>query len=105
MPVPHFHFHLPASLKNQPPVPLRGPRSLSLSTRYSLYVAETPTVACTGGSCGGSLTGFGGTLTSTYMYDLPLIFLIIQSLTGSDIIHFLHTVVLEYGELLAYWFI
>jgi hypothetical protein len=35
------------------------------------------------------------------LYDLPLIFLIIQSVTGSVTIHNVSTVVLDCGELLA----
>jgi hypothetical protein len=55
-----------------------------------------------GSSCGGCLTGFGGALTSTPMlYDLPLIFLIILSVTGGVTIHNVSTVVLDCGELLA----
>jgi hypothetical protein len=36
-----------------------------------MYVAEPPTHACTGALVVACLTGFGGTLTSTHMYDSP----------------------------------
>ena len=54
----------------------RGSRPVSFhdstarfTTLYEvLYVCSlSPTRACTGGSCGGCLTGFGGALTSTHM--------------------------------------
>jgi hypothetical protein len=43
------------------------------------------------------------TLTSTRIYDLH--YSTYTRVPGSVSIHILHTVVLDYGELLAYWFI
>ncbi len=43
------------------------------------------------------------TLTSTHVYDIY--YSTYTRVPGSVSIHILHTVVLDYGELLAYWFI
>jgi hypothetical protein len=78
-----------------------------LTTLYVfLYVrSRTPYLSLHGGSCGGCLTGFGGPLTSPICMIDHLIFLIIQSVTGSVTIYNIRKVVLDYEELLAYWFI
>ncbi len=53
------------------------------------------------GALVGCLTGLV-TLTSTRIYDLY--YSTYTCVTGSVSIHILRTVVLDYGELLAYWF-
>jgi hypothetical protein len=66
-----------------------------------MYDTNSPTHACTGAlvACLTDLV----TLTSTHIYDLH--YFTYTRVPGSVSIHILHTIVLDYREFLAYWFI
>ncbi len=82
-----------------------GVRDLSRSTilwQDLLHKRLVPSLVPARGALVACLTGLV-TLTSTRIYDLH--YSTYTRVPGSVSIHILRTVVLDYGELLAYWFI